>query len=83
MQMRVRVSELKFTLEVRGNGSAFNVTDSSAIARVELLSLIKTGDLLVAARVVLTLALTVVRRARMTILRRLSGEQRGRLVIMG
>jgi hypothetical protein len=34
-----------FTLEVKGNGSAFRVTDSKAIARVEAESLIKTGAL--------------------------------------
>ena len=43
MQTRVRVWELNFVEEVKGNGSGFNVTDSSAIARVEVESLSKTG----------------------------------------
>jgi hypothetical protein len=49
MQIRVRVSLLNLTDEVKEKGSAFRVTASNAMARVELESLIKTGDLLVAA----------------------------------
>jgi len=44
MQTRVRVSEPSFVEEVKGNGSGFRVKDSSAIARVEVDSLSKTGD---------------------------------------
>jgi len=43
--MRVRVSLLNFTVEVSANGPSFSVTDSSATARVEVESLIKTGAL--------------------------------------
>lgn len=45
MAIRVRVSELKLTVEVSGNGSGLIVTDSKAMARVEVDSLSKTGDL--------------------------------------
>jgi len=47
--MRVRVSELNLTEEVSGKGSGLIVTDSTAMALVEVDSLSKTGDLLVAA----------------------------------
>jgi hypothetical protein len=47
--IRVRVSELNLTDEVRGKGSGLIVTDSKATALVEVDSLSKTGDLLVAA----------------------------------
>ena len=53
MQIRVRVSELKAVVAVVANGSAFMVTDSNATARVLVAWLIRTGDLLVAALVVL------------------------------
>src|ERR1044072_888481 len=48
-QMRVRLSVLKAGLAVGENGSALNVTDSSAIARVLAAWLSKTGFLFVAA----------------------------------
>jgi hypothetical protein len=82
MQMRVRVSELKFTVEVGEKGSAFSVTDSRAIARVEVESVIKTGDLFVAARVTLTLPKIVVIRAKLISVRRIPGEQRRRPIII-
>ncbi len=83
MQMRVRVSELKFTVEVGEKGSAFSVTDSRAIARVEAESVIKIGDLFVAARVVLTLPQIAVIRAKLIRVRRILAEQRRRLIIIG
>src|SRR6266513_2925732 len=46
--MRVRVSLLNFTVDVSANGPSFSVTDSSATARVEAASLIKTGALVAA-----------------------------------
>jgi hypothetical protein len=49
MQMRVRVSELKATEEVSGNGSPRSVTDSRAIARVDVLWLIRIGGVAFAA----------------------------------
>src|SRR6187431_295976 len=49
MQMRVRVSVLKAGLAVGENGSARNVTDSRAIARVLAAWLSSTGFLFVAA----------------------------------
>jgi hypothetical protein len=82
--MRVRVSLLNFTLDVNGNGSAFKVTDSSAIARVEAESLIRTGALLgFAARTVLTLPQILARTTRLTRLRKLLGEQRRELILIG
>jgi hypothetical protein len=50
MQIRVRVSELNFTVAVSGKGSPFNVTDSRAMARVEVASLINFGCFRFAAR---------------------------------
>jgi hypothetical protein len=49
MQMRVRVSVLKAGLAVGEKGSALNVTDSRAIARVLAAWLSSTGFLFVAA----------------------------------
>src|SRR6476469_8525899 len=49
MQMRVRVSALNAGLVVGENGSALNVTDSRAIARVLAAWLSSTGFLFVAA----------------------------------
>src|SRR6476646_5182597 len=46
--MRVRLSLLNFTVEVSANGPSFKVTDSTATARVEAESLIKTGALVAA-----------------------------------
>jgi hypothetical protein len=42
---RVRLSGAKLTDAVRGKGSGLMVTDSSATARVDVASLINTGDL--------------------------------------
>ena len=53
MQMRVRVSLLMGKLAVRGKGSAFNVNDSRATARVLVDWLIRIGFLVVAALAVL------------------------------
>ncbi len=50
MAIRVRVSVLNGTEAVTGNGSDFIVTDSKAIARVEVGSLNNVGGLVVAAR---------------------------------
>jgi hypothetical protein len=54
MQTRVRVSELKGIACVGAKGSALNVTDSTATARVFAAWLIRIGDLLVAASAVRT-----------------------------
>jgi hypothetical protein len=62
MTIRVRVSALKGTEAVSGNGSAFIVTDSKAIARVEADSLNNTGGLLVAALTVVGAPLMHIRR---------------------
>ena len=83
MQMRVRVSELKFTVEISEKGSAFSVTDSRAIARVEAESVINVGDLLVAARVVLAFPQIAAIRAKLISVKKISGEQRRRLVNIG
>jgi hypothetical protein len=56
------VSELNGTDAATGNGSAFIVTDSKAIARVEVDSLNKTGGVLLAAWSVIKLPLTPKRR---------------------
>ena len=45
MQTRVLVSVLNAALDVSGNGSARSVTDSSAMARVEVSALISVGAL--------------------------------------
>jgi hypothetical protein len=62
MAIRVRVSELNGTDAVTGNGSAFIVTDSKAIARVEVDSLNKTGGVLLAAWSMIELPLIPKRR---------------------
>jgi phage gp16-like protein len=53
MQMRVRVSLLKAGFAVGENGSALNVTDSRAMARVLVAWLSRIGFLFVAAATVL------------------------------
>jgi hypothetical protein len=79
--MRVRVSVLKFTVEVSGKGSAFSVTDSSAMARVDVASLIKTGALEFAAQA--ALPQTVVRKTMLITLRSRSDERRGGVTLIG
>jgi hypothetical protein len=74
MATRVRVSVLKFTVEVMPNGSPLNVTDSSAIARVEAESLIKMGAFGFAAAAVVTAPQTAVRRTRLKTRKKLLGE---------
>src|SRR5512132_4155164 len=83
MQMRVRVSVLNFTVEVGGKGSAFSVTDSRAMARVELASLSKTGGFGFAARVMLKLPQTAVRKRKLMNVRTHLGGQRWELVFIG
>ncbi len=83
MQMRVRVSELKLTVEVGAKGSPFSVTDSRAMARVEAESVIKVGGLFVAARVSLRLPKIPVIRAKLMIAKTFLKEQRLRLIVIG
>ena len=80
--MRVRLSSLNFTVEVRGNGPPFNVTDSRAIARVEVESLIKTGALGFAALVMPAAPQRPVKRVMLSSLRK-ALEQRERLIVIG
>jgi len=63
MQIRVRVSLLKAGLVVGENGSALNVTDSRAIARVLVAWLSRIGFLFVAASTV-PLKRTQIRRTK-------------------
>ena len=84
--MRVRVSELKGTVAVSGNGSAFIVGDSKAIARVDVAWLNNMGGLLVAPWRVPTSPHTPIKRttwaeAEMS-LRQLLGVKRGRLFVI-
>ncbi|HZI87095.1 MAG TPA: hypothetical protein VFD48_09685, partial [Pyrinomonadaceae bacterium] len=84
--MRVRVSELNGTEAVSGNGSAFMVGDSKAMARVEVDSLSNTGGLLVAAWRVATSPQVPINKttwadAEMS-LRQLLGVKRGRLFVI-
>jgi hypothetical protein len=83
MQMRVRVSVLNFTVEVSGKGSAFSVTDSRAMARVELASLNKTGGFALAALVTLKLPQTAPRKRKLMNVRTHLGGQRRELVFIG
>jgi hypothetical protein len=62
MAIRVRVSVLNGTEAVTENGSALMVTDSKAIARVEVGSLNKRGGLVVAAWIVVEPLVTTIRR---------------------
>ena len=71
MQTRVRVSEPSFVEEVKGNGSGFRVKDSSAIARVEVDSLSKTGGSFgVAACNVLKVPQLTSKKVKRTVLRK-------------
>jgi hypothetical protein len=83
MQMRVRVSLLKLTVAVGGKGSAFSVTDSRAIARVEMAVLSSTGALALAAQAALMLPHTVAKKTRHITLKAFLGELHGRLIFIG
>src|SRR5258705_6768348 len=82
MQMRVLVSELKGMVAMSGNGSAFIVTDSKAIALVEVAWLSKMGFLLVAARTVVKPVARTILNIRTAELTQPLGAQRGRQVLI-
>jgi hypothetical protein len=80
--MRVLVSGLKGGVAMSGNGSAFNVTDSKAIALVEVAWLSKIGFLLVAAWTVVKLVARTILNRRTAEVKKAFDAQHGRQLLI-